>query len=252
MDRAHSTLRIKGYSETADERVILGVASTPVLDRDGDIVEPQGAEFELPVPLLWQHQQSAPVGHVTKANMRPDGIHVEAVFARVEEPGKLKDRLDECWQSVKHGLVRGLSIGFRGLEAVPLQGGGLHYKRWSWVELSVVCIPSNQRASIHAVKAFDLAQRTSQKPRVSFGDLITTKRGVQFIRRSLSEIANAEPTTEAELNELYVSAAALPAHERELAHTALVQATVKLAHDLMVAPQLAALRERIEALEVAQ
>ena len=38
MDRAYSLLEIKGVDE--DARVITGVASTPITDRVGDIVEP--------------------------------------------------------------------------------------------------------------------------------------------------------------------------------------------------------------------
>ena len=49
----------------------------------------------------------------------------------------MKDRLDEAWQSIKYGLVRGLSIGFKDLESEPIKGStwGRRIKKWSWLEL---------------------------------------------------------------------------------------------------------------------
>ncbi len=45
--RAYSLLEIKAVNE--DERTITGIASTPATDRDGDVVEPKGAVFKLPL-----------------------------------------------------------------------------------------------------------------------------------------------------------------------------------------------------------
>ncbi len=62
LKRACSLLTVKSFSE--DERVITGIASTPSPDRDGDILEPEGAEFGSAIPFLWQHDHSRPVGSV--------------------------------------------------------------------------------------------------------------------------------------------------------------------------------------------
>jgi len=151
LDRACVLLEIK--SVDAEARIIEGFATTPAADRSGDIVEPAGAVFALPMPLLWQHDQGRPVGEVTAARVTPDGIHITAKFAQVTEAGTLRDRLDEAWQSVKARLVRGLSIGFRPLEAVPLKAGGAHIKRWMWAECSAVTIPMNVAATITNIKS---------------------------------------------------------------------------------------------------
>lgn len=124
-------------------------------------MEPHGAKFELPLPLLWQHNIAQPVGFVTHARVADDGIHVKAQITRIPEPGTLKDRLDEAWHSVKFGLVKGLSIGFRVLDAEPIRGAGKHIKQWAWKELSCVTMAANSEASILAVKKADLAMRTS-------------------------------------------------------------------------------------------
>lgn len=156
LHRAYSLLTVKAADD--DERVIEGIATTPEPDSYEDIVEPKGAEFRLPLPLLWQHNATEPVGHVTKAKITADGISVVAKFVKLAEPGALKDRLDEAWQSVRSGLVRGLSIGFRPKEYTFIEGtGGIHFLKWAWLELSPVTIPANAGASITEVRSIDRA-----------------------------------------------------------------------------------------------
>lgn len=153
MNRAYSLLDIKVVNE--DARVIEGIASTPTADRMGDVVEPMGAKFALPMPLLWQHEADEPVGLVTFAKPTKSGIPFRATIANVTDPGKLKDRLDEAWQSVKAGLVRAVSIGFRSLEHSYMEGGGVRFQQWEWLELSLVTIPANAEATITSIKSID-------------------------------------------------------------------------------------------------
>ncbi|MFP4538478.1 MAG: phage major capsid protein [Dichotomicrobium sp.] len=154
MKRAYSLLEIKQVDE--DRRVITGIATTPTPDRLGDIVEPDGAEFSLPIPLLWQHEHDQPIGHVTDAKVTEDGIEVVAKLERIDEPGTLKDRLDEAWQSIRSGLVRGLSIGFRAVETANIEDSfSLRFIKWMWLELSAVTIPANAEATIATVKSID-------------------------------------------------------------------------------------------------
>lgn len=153
MHRAYSLLALKTVDEA--KREIVGVASTPTPDRYQDIVEPKGAVYRLPLPLLWQHDGGQPVGNVLMATATNAGIQVVARMSKIDEPGALKDRLDEAWQSVKAQLVRGLSIGFRPIESEPRpEGKGLIFKRWEWIELSCVTIPANAEATITNVKRF--------------------------------------------------------------------------------------------------
>lgn len=155
--RAHSLLVIKAVDE--DARIIEGVASTPVTDRAGDIVEPRGAQFSLPIPFLWQHEsRESPIGHVVAAKVDDDGISVRVKVESDDEPGPLKDRLDYAWRAIKKGLVTGLSIGFKPIEAAEIQGSwGQRFTKWDWLELSAVTIPANADATIQTVKSLDAA-----------------------------------------------------------------------------------------------
>jgi HK97 family phage major capsid protein len=155
LSRAWATLDVKSLDD--EQRLIEGLVTTPSPDRRGDIVEPTGAEFTLPMPLLWQHDVQRPVGEVLTAQVTPAGIAITAKFAQIDVAGTLRDRLDDAWHSVKARLVRGLSIGFKPLEARPVKRGdpygAQHVTRWLWAETSAVTLPMNVQATITNIKA---------------------------------------------------------------------------------------------------
>jgi HK97 family phage prohead protease len=183
--RAYSQFQIKAIDE--GKRIITGIATTPTADRMGDVVEPMGAEFELPLPFLWQHDSMQPIGHVTAATPSKSGIPVTVELAQVDEPGTLRDRLEEAWQSIKIGLVRGLSIGFAPIEySIIEETWGLHFQKWSWLELSGVTIPANADASISAIKRYDAtALAALGRRKRSVVSLIKSSPGVSGKNRSI-------------------------------------------------------------------
>lgn len=166
MNRAYSVLEIRAATESGGKRTFTGIATTPSTDRVGDIVEPKGAEFVLPIPLLWQHNAREPIGWVTAASVKDNGITVSGEVASVDMPGKLKDRLDEAWQMLVAKLVRGLSIGFKEIEAARIADTySYRYLKWQWLELSAVTIPANADCSITSIKSADRAVRAALGPR---------------------------------------------------------------------------------------
>jgi|GEM_PF-107580 len=159
-NRAYAVLDIKAINE--DQRIIEGVATTPSTDRMDDIVEPRGAVFSLPLPLLWQHDSDCPVGNVIDARVSDAGIAVTCQFQQVDGPPSLQEELDRAWAMVKAGLVRGLSIGFSPIESAQIEGSwGRRYLKWEWLELSTVTIPANQEATIQTVKSIDARLRAA-------------------------------------------------------------------------------------------
>lgn len=210
--RAYSTFEVKEVNE--DERTIEGIATTPSTDRVGDIVEPKGAQFKLPLPLLWQHNAAEPIGHVVSAKVGKDGITVRAQFVKVSEPGRLKDRLDEAWQSVKTRLVRGLSIGFRSIEHSFMEGGnGIRYLKWDWLELSAVTIPANMDATITAVKAADAeilsaalgaskAVGSTAKPKPGASGATSTRKTMKTFKEQIKALEATRQAKQARMNEI--------------------------------------------------
>lgn len=163
MKRAYSLLEVKAFDE--DLWIFEGVATTPTPDRVDDVVEPKGAQFTLPIPFLWQHDKNQPVGQVIEADVTDEGIKVKFKLTKPDEVEslELKALLQKAFDSIKTGLVRGLSIGFRGLEVADIQGTwGYKFIKWDWYELSAVTIPANQDASITGIKALSQANQENK------------------------------------------------------------------------------------------
>lgn len=161
MNRAYSFLEIKAVGD--EERVISGWATTPAPDRVEDVVEPLGVTFKNPMPLLWQHEHDKPIGLVEFGTPTAKGVPFTARLPKIEEEGKLRDRIEEAWQSIKAGLVRAVSIGFRSLEHEQIAGSwGIRYIRTEVFELSAVTIPANAQATITSIKSFDIGLPAAQ------------------------------------------------------------------------------------------
>lgn len=156
-NRAYSVLQVKSVDE--ETRVIRGIATTPSVDRVGDIIDPMGVKFQNPLAFLWQHQHDKPIGSVKFDKPTAKGIEFEATIAKTDEPGTLKDRLDEAWQSIKAGLVRAVSIGFRPIEYSFMDNGGIRFSETEVYELSAVTIPANADALITTIKSLDAEAR---------------------------------------------------------------------------------------------
>lgn len=161
------------HVKTADSatRRIAGVATTPAPDRQGDTIDPLGATFTNPIPLLWHHDTKRPIGLATLQRPTVDGIRFEATIPIVDEPGPLRDRIEEAWQSLKAGIVTGVSVGYRPLEGgiQVLKTGGRRFSRTEICEVSLVTVPANMHATIDVIKSLD-AQFLAAAGPVSSGD----------------------------------------------------------------------------------
>jgi HK97 family phage major capsid protein/HK97 family phage prohead protease len=191
IQRAYSLLTVR--SVNAEQRLISGLASTPEVDRMGDVVEPSGARFASELPLLLYHDTRLPVGRVRLAKTA-DGIGFEASFPEIPEPGTLRDRVAEAWQSVKAGLIKGVSIGFRTLEdgVEMMKGGGLKFTNFEIVELSLVSVPANASATISTIRSLDTAHLAA----TGNGDGSVKKPGVSGVSLSAPRGARAMTITE--------------------------------------------------------
>jgi HK97 family phage prohead protease len=179
MNRAYAVLEIKAMDDA--KRTFTGIATTPTPDRVGDIVEPKGAEFRLPIPLLWQHSSFSPIGWVRAARISDKGIEVDCEVHNEREPGTLKERLDEAWQSMRAKLVGGLSIGFKPLESVRIgETYSYRFPKWLWLELSPVTIPANGDCNIETIKSADRLLRRADA-------------SLPIVRLDRSDAANSSP-----------------------------------------------------------
>lgn len=156
MDRAYAVLQIKSVDRAA--RTFAGIATTPTPDRSGDILDPLGATFTNPVPLLWHHDRTKPIGSVTFDPPTAAGVTFTATIPDIPQAGALKDRLDEAYQSIDAGLIRGVSVGFRVLGdglTRRKSADGFHIRKSELCELSLVTVPANADATILTIKSCD-------------------------------------------------------------------------------------------------
>jgi HK97 family phage major capsid protein/HK97 family phage prohead protease len=195
MERAYAVLECKAAIASTNVRTFSGIASTPSLDRQNHVLDPDGVTFANPVVLLLHHDREKPIGTATLSR-GPGGILFTATLPIVDEAGPLRDRCDEAWQSIKAGLLRGVSIGYRVLEGgiERLRGGALRLTRTEVCELSLVAIPANAQATILNIKTFDTS--------------LTAAPGLQ-LDRSRAKGAHPMKTTTERITTLEASRAAL-------------------------------------------
>lgn len=155
--KAYSLLTVKSVDDGA--RVIRGIATSPTVDRMGDIVEPDGAVFRGPINLHLYHNHELPVGNVQFGAAKGGKMPFEATIPDVQEAGTVRERVNEAWHSVKYRLLGAVSIGFRALEdgVELLKSGGLRFTKWEMLELSLVSVPANPDALIQSFKSADSA-----------------------------------------------------------------------------------------------
>lgn len=161
-------LRLKS---AADPWSFTGWASTPDVDLVGDIVEPAGARYELPLPLLWQHKHDEPVGAVRDAHVSHAGIRITGRITPEAQRGT------EAQALLRDGALA-LSVGFVAEKSEPLSTGGRRFTAWRWTELSLVSVPANPQARIGKGLVSKPEGKATPAPRPAVpaaGDFVTTR-----------------------------------------------------------------------------
>src|SRR5262245_42208048 len=182
LNQADFDLVIKGVD--VEQGLITGIASTPAPDRQGDIIDLEGATFADEIPLLLHHDRQRPVG-IARLTRTKDAIHFVAQLAQVNEPGPLRDRISETAQSVKAGLLKGASVGIRPLrDGVKAIKTGLHILKGEIVELSLVTVPANAAATVLSYKSADALPPVEKKPMTTSEQIValSTKRAANVAR----------------------------------------------------------------------
>lgn len=125
-------MRFAGYAAVFDR-----------VDRGGDVVRAGAFAKSLgragAVPLLWQHEPGRPIGRVESLREDRRGLRVI---------GRVVDRRTAAL--LKAGAVGGLSFGYRVREASG--AGPRELTELELVEVSLVTVPMQPRARVHAVE----------------------------------------------------------------------------------------------------
>ncbi len=120
-----------------------------VPDRIGDWIEPGAFKgMKMPLPMLFGHDMSDPVGTWDEAEEKADGLHLKGKLL-VDEVSRAR----EVSALVKSGAVRGISIGFITRKASSRSGGGRTIKSLEMLEASLVTVPMHADARVTSAKS---------------------------------------------------------------------------------------------------
>lgn len=168
------------------------VLSDETVDRYGDVIEAKGWDlrtFKKNPIALWAHDSRSVIG--TWENVRVEG---KRLIGRLKFAAKgTSDRIDELISLVEQGILRAVSVGFRPLEAEPLDKerpyGPQKYVKSELLETSLVAVPANP-AALALAKSLHISDETLV---LAFGEQADVR------RRDLSATGEQAVTTSAEL-----------------------------------------------------
>lgn len=127
-------------------------------DRVGDVIE-KGAfvDVSLPLPMLFGHDPSEPIGTWTEADEDEEGLKVKGSLL-IDDVARAR----EVHALVKAGAVKGISVGFQTRKASPRKGGGRTITKLDLWEVSLVTFPMHPGARVtsakSAIRALTLAE----------------------------------------------------------------------------------------------
>jgi len=147
-----------------DERTVIAVISTGVIDRDMEVLSPKGVQtenFEKNPVVPWSHNTSEPpIGKALWIKKGTKRITAKVKFATTE-------RANEVWELFKGGFLKAFSVGFMvlaGHRPTPddikknpiLADARFIIDKWELLEFSPVTVPANPEALAQAVKSKEL------------------------------------------------------------------------------------------------
>ena len=146
-------MTVKFHGSSDDSRTLEGYASTyGNEDRDGDII--RAGAFASAVdkikneglPFLADHSPSLGnvLGTIVDAVEDDKGLYIKVKFADTPD-------VEPIYQKAKQGHLNRMSVGFMVLDAEPM-AKGLLIKQADLLEVSLVAIPANPKATVLSVK----------------------------------------------------------------------------------------------------
>jgi len=158
METKYFSLEVK--SSDKEERTLEGIATSQVVDRDGDVVVVDGIDlknFKKNPLVLWAHDYfSPPIGKATKIWKEDKDLKFKMKFVEAET----YPFAETIYKLFAGGYINSFSIGFRPdiKEAMfDEKNGGYVFNKSELIEISAVPLPSNTAAVATVVKSLEKA-----------------------------------------------------------------------------------------------
>jgi len=160
------------------ERAVMAKISTIAVDRDGEVLIPQGCntkDYEKNPIVTWMHEYYAlPLGKIAAIKRDAESISAKIVFAsRPESHPETEEWFpDVVFSLYQQGVLSAFSVGFNSIETRPSTdrdlekfGAGCRWvtSKWSLLEVGCVTIPCNQEAVATAVSKGFIREATAEK-----------------------------------------------------------------------------------------
>jgi HK97 family phage major capsid protein len=151
-------LEFKFTSEPLHDGAFEGLAAAyGNIDSAGDIVAPGAFAQSLAdhkaagtwPALLWQHDTAEPIGIIDALYESPAGLHIRGRLDLNVRRGA------EAHSLLRSGAIKGLSIGFRTIDATRDARGVRKITRAYLGEISVVTLAANDKAKVTSIKSKD-------------------------------------------------------------------------------------------------
>ncbi len=169
-------------SVAAGERAVVARISTASIDRDGEVLLPQGcdaSEFLRSPTVFYNHDYDLPIGRCAGLTRHADCLEAKTIFATRPDGHEGVWLPDVVLSLLQQGVINGFSVGFHPLEGRrptardrALFGPGVRYvhSKWKLLEYSVAPLPANQDALALAVSKAQVtrAQAARLCPPVEF------------------------------------------------------------------------------------
>lgn len=145
-----------------------GIATTPDIDREQDIVLSSAYNIEKNIPVLFNHESAQPVGVTTSLRMENDNLVISAKMPK--DDVFVRERIIP---QMKIGSLSALSIGFvPNRKEIEYKNGVRVFKEIDLMEVSLVPIPANPNATVSNIKKFSLDDVSEIKSRREFENIL--------------------------------------------------------------------------------
>lgn len=152
---------IKSVAEEGDQLKIVGYASTADTDRVGDVIVPDAwtkngglDNYKNNPILLFNHNYSQPIGRATSLEVDGTGLKIEASISKSAGP---------TYGLVKDEVLSTFSVGFMIKDAdYNSATDGYIIREAELLEVSVVSVPCNQKATFSVSKSLGTAEALAE------------------------------------------------------------------------------------------
>jgi HK97 family phage major capsid protein/HK97 family phage prohead protease len=173
------------------------VLSDASVDSYGDIVDPNGwdlSRFRKNPIALFGHSAGFPIGTWSDVRVEAGKLKGRLNFAKEGTSA----RIDELRRLVEQKVLRAVSVGFRPLEAEPMDPqkpwGAQRYKRQELLETSLVSVPANP-AALSLARSLEISDDTMK---MAFGE--NAEMGQPIVRRGANGEHAVKPSISRNIN----------------------------------------------------